>query len=50
MLHLYNPDAGDWFWVKYKADGSIAAEGKVNSCISCHSAVKANDYIFTEAE
>ncbi len=43
----YNPDGGDWFWAKYGADLSIMAEGKVNGCLGCHSAAKANDYVFT---
>lgn len=43
----YNPDAGDWFWAKYKADGKIAKEGKVAGCISCHTAAINNDWIFT---
>ena len=42
----YNPQAGDWFWVKYLPDGKIAAEGKVGACINCHASAKANDYIF----
>jgi hypothetical protein len=45
----YNPEAGDWFWAKYGPDGKIAAEGKVNSCIECHGAKKANDFIHTAA-
>jgi len=43
----YDPEAGDWFWAKYKADGSIAKEGKVAGCIGCHTAVIGNDWIFT---
>jgi len=43
----YNPDAGDWFWAKYKADGSVEKSGKVGGCISCHSAVLPNDWLFT---
>lgn len=43
----YDPNAGDWFWAKYKADGSIAKEGKVNGCINCHAAVINNDWVFT---
>lgn len=43
----YDPDAGDWFWAKYKADGSIEKEGKVGGCIGCHAAVINNDWIFT---
>lgn len=43
----YNPGAGDWFWVKYGADGKILKSGKVEGCIKCHSAKKENDFIFT---
>ena len=44
----YNPEAGDWFWVKYSApNGYVVASGKVEACISCHSAQKDNDYIFS---
>ena len=32
----YNPEAGDWYWVKYGPDGKAAAEGKVQGCIDCH--------------
>ncbi len=43
----YNPQAGDWFWVKYLPDGKIAVEGKVDACIQCHGMQKTNDYITT---
>ncbi len=43
----YDSDAGDWFWAKYKADGSIEKEGKVAGCIGCHTAAIGNDWIFT---
>lgn len=41
----YNPDAGDWFWAAYSKDGAVMREGKIESCITCHSPVKDNDYI-----
>jgi len=44
----YNPDDGNWFWAKYKKDGSVDASGKVEGCIKCHRQVKTNDYIFSE--
>lgn len=44
----YNPQAGDWFWVKYGPDGKIAAEGKVEGCIKCHTVKKDQDYIFSQ--
>ena len=52
----YDTDNNDWFWVKYKPDGSLATnpkgmqlagrvmKGKDKGCIACHSAVKDNDY------
>lgn len=43
----YDPEAGDWFWLKYAADGTIQKEGKVAGCIGCHAAVKGNDWLFT---
>lgn len=43
----YDPNAGDWFWAKYKEDGSIEKEGKVAGCIGCHTAAIQNDWIFT---
>ncbi|MBW1988886.1 MAG: cytochrome P460 family protein [Deltaproteobacteria bacterium] len=42
----YNPDGGNWFWAKYKPDGTVDASGKVNSCIQCHTPQK--DYIFSK--
>lgn len=43
----YNPEAGDWFWLKYTPDGKIAAEGKIAGCIDCHTSTKDNDWLFT---
>ncbi len=42
----FNPEAGDWFWAKYQADGSIDAAGTPEGCIACHSQVADNDYVF----
>jgi hypothetical protein len=44
----FNPEARDWFWVKYLPDGKIEAEGKVKMCIECHAKAKRNDYVTTE--
>jgi len=41
----YNPEAGDWFWVKYKPNGKVAKAGKPGGCISCHSGAEDTDYI-----
>lgn len=47
----FNPEAGDWHWVKYLPDGSVdgdgAMHGKVPGCIACHGGKRDNDYIFT---
>lgn len=43
----YNPEGGDWFWVKYDSQFEILKEGKVKGCMDCHGAAKDNDYIFT---
>jgi hypothetical protein len=43
----YNPEAGDWFWVKYTPDGKAEASGKVKKCIECHADNKDNDFIMT---
>ncbi len=42
----YNPNGGDWFWLKALPDGTIQEEGKVGGCIGCHAAVKNNDWLF----
>lgn len=44
----YHPAEGDWFWAKYRPDGSVEASGKLESCIKCHGQRKENDYIMTE--
>jgi hypothetical protein len=44
----YNPDGGDWYWAKYKADGTVEAAGQPKGCISCHSVKKDSDWLFTE--
>jgi hypothetical protein len=43
----YNPEAGDWFWIKYAPDGKIEAEGKVAMCIGCHARAQGSDFLFT---
>lgn len=43
----YNPDAGNFFWLKYAPDGTIQAEGRVQSCIGCHRTAKGDDWLFT---
>ena len=42
----YNPEAGDYFWVSLGPDMKVKAEGKLSSCISCHTqAAGTKDYI-----
>lgn len=47
----YNPDVGNWYWVKYLPDGSVdsdgMAQGRVQGCIACHGGKADNDYIMT---
>ncbi len=52
----YNPEAGDWYWVKYLADGKVAQKatpmgnirlaGKPKGCIECHAGAEGGDYAF----
>jgi len=54
----YDPDNADWFWVKYKADGSLdvnpkgvklagwVMKGADKGCIACHKGAGA-DMLFT---
>ena len=43
----YNPQAGDFFWIKFFPDGKVDAAGKVESCIACHSSAPGEDFLFT---
>jgi hypothetical protein len=45
----YDADHNDWFWVGYGPTGNVDAAGRVPMCISCHGAVRSNDYVFTVA-
>ncbi len=54
----YDPENKDWFWAKYKPDGSLhsnpkgmllagrVAKGMNMGCISCHRAAPGGDYLF----
>lgn len=54
----YDPENADWFWVKYKADGSLhinaegtplagrVAKGEPQGCIACHKLAPGQDYIY----
>lgn len=45
----YNPEAGDWFWVKYGVDGKAAKSGKPAGCINCHSGAADSDYMLVHS-
>ncbi|MFN2355555.1 MAG: cytochrome P460 family protein [Desulfopila sp.] len=45
----YNPEAGDWYWVKYGTDGSVAKAGKPAGCIGCHGSAADNDYVMVHS-
>lgn len=55
----FNPDANDWFWVKFGQDGKVMTmemggmtmklAGKVPGCITCHGVQRSNDYVFTSS-
>ncbi|MCF6247765.1 MAG: cytochrome P460 family protein [Desulfobacula sp.] len=41
----YNPDDGDWFWVKYSLSGKAKPYGKPAGCIGCHGGRASNDFV-----
>ena len=53
----FNPDANNWFWVKFGQDGKVMTmekngmtmklAGKVPGCINCHGVRSSNDYVYT---
>lgn len=55
----YDADNNDWFWAKFKADGTIdrnpkdmalagrVAKGMDTGCIACHKGAMDSDYVFT---
>lgn len=52
----YDPEHGNWYWVKYNPDGTVATTngnalaGKVDACIKCHGKATGNDFIFSNDE
>lgn len=54
----YDPDNANWFWAKYKPDGSLStnpkgmalagrvAKGTDKGCIACHTTAPGEDYVF----
>ena len=51
-VERFAPDAGDWHWAKYEADGTVSAmkgmrlTGKVGMCIECHRSAGGGDFVF----
>ena len=50
----YAPDSGDWFWAKWKADGTfdttpdgVPLAGRVQGCIDCHADAPGDDFVFS---
>jgi hypothetical protein len=53
----YDAQYGDWYWVKYNLDGSVARtprekggqpiRGLFASCIQCHDSAAGDDFVFT---
>jgi Cytochrome P460 len=53
---MANPNHGNWYWMVYKPNGSLARTssaqgnleiaGRVQSCIQCHRQAGGNDYVF----
>jgi len=56
----YDDENQDWFWAKYKIDGSLeanprgkklagrVAKGKPKGCIACHKSAPGGDYLFVK--
>ncbi|RMG32777.1 MAG: hypothetical protein D6725_16970 [Planctomycetota bacterium] len=48
----FDPQHGDWYWVKYGADGTVAYKnamklaGRVKGCIECHQGADGGDWAF----
>ena len=48
----FAPEAGDWSWTKYQADGTVSVmngkrvTGKVGTCIECHRSAAGDDFVF----
>jgi len=52
----YSESTGDWYWVKFNPDGTVATKstdngekrlaGRVQGCIQCHDGADGDDYVF----
>ena len=43
------PETGDWEWQFVDDVGEITGQGQMSSCINCHTAAAADDYVFSTA-
>lgn len=43
-IALFNPQAGDWFWIKAGPTGTLDGGGALNGCIECHGQPGHQDY------
>lgn len=43
----YNPEGGNWYWLKVSPSGVVDRAGKVDGCISCHKPSPAGDFMLT---
>lgn len=46
----YDPPAGDWYWFQYDSGGAVIAEGRVDSCKTCHRTQTGKERFLTEPE
>jgi len=58
----YDPKDKDWFWAKYKPDGSVlknpkgmslagrVAKGASKGCIACHSVAPGGDFVYNHVD
>ena len=50
MKKGYDPDNADWWYGVYDESGMEARyQGKIKSCIKCHTRAKETDYMFSES-
>jgi hypothetical protein len=43
-----DPKHGDWKWIEYRPDGTIAGEDSL--CWGCHLQAEGSDWVFTKLE
>jgi len=42
----YDPENGDWFWGRFRADGTPTHAGRVGFCADCHASDTTGDFSF----